>query len=128
MKMEQLYWGSCTIKTTELLDKNIFNRDIKSHMYDYVLTSLDTMGIPQYLEKCKSDIRKRITHLDRYCKITAMDRSRMTQKIDPYDLYYVFEYDDFEYQGMRYDDNNFRVVSKMLHRKNRITQYTGHRI
>ena len=46
--------------------------------------------------------------MDGYSKNTAMDRDRMTQQFDPYNLYPGFEGDEFEGQGMRYYDNNSR--------------------
>ena len=48
----------------------------------------------------------------------------MIQQLYPYDLYYGFEDDDFEGQGMGYDDNYFRIISSMLRINKRRIQST----
>ena len=83
------------------------------------------METPPSIEKYKSEIRKRGTHMDRHNKKTAANRSKMTQQFDIYDLYYVFEDDGFKFQGIRYGDNYFRVVPAMLQRNKRRIQSTG---
>ena len=106
------------------MDNNLFNRAIKDHYYKSFLTSLDTLENPPYIDKFKSDIRKRVTHLDRDIHKTSVSRAIINQQYDKYDLYPVFEDDYFEVQGIWYEHNYFRVVPEMLHMNNRRVQST----
>ena len=46
-----------------------------------------------------------------------MSRNRKTKKFDPYKLYSGVEEDDFKGQGMRYDENDFRMVPEIIGRE-----------
>ena len=49
----------------------------------------------------------------------------MTKTFDKHDLYSWFYYDEFDGQGMGYDNNYFRMVLSMLHMNNSRIQSTG---
>ena len=72
-----------------------------------------------YLYKYKYNIRKRGNHLDIYHKKTAMYWDNITQQFYIYDLFYGFEDDAVEDQGTGYDDNDWIMVSEMLHKNKR---------
>ena len=111
MKLKEIDVFSSNINTTDFFYKTLFIRYIKDHEYESVLTSIDTTEPPPYPDKWKYEIMKIGTHLEIERRKHSMSRYKMTQKIDPYNLYYGFDNDDFEGQGMGYDDNDFRVVS-----------------
>ena len=83
----------------------------KDNGYESVLNRMDTMDPPSSLFKWKYNISKIDNQLDRHHNEIAVDKARMNQNLDPYELYPGFQCDGFEGQDMGYDDNYFRIVS-----------------